>query len=194
MNLNRVCGVDLSLTSTGIGVISQRVDHTTLATSTTITSRGKRADVLVDRDARLGQIVREIMRVANTCTLVVIETLYSGSKGGSLIDRAGLWWRVVHSLHHHDVPVATCVPTTRAKFAAGSGKADKAVVAAAVSRAWPDLKAQNNDEYDAVALAHAGAMWLGWNVPSLAYQREAIEKSTGFSWPSYPGSDEEVAS
>lgn len=191
--MERVVGLDLSLTSTGIGVVTRRVDGRCLASASTVVSRGKRADVLTDRDKRIGEIVRDVIRVADRATLVVVETLYSGSKGGSLIDRAGLWWRVVHSMHHHDVPVATCVPTTRAKFAAGSGKADKAVVAAAVSRQWPDLTAANNDEYDAVALAHAGAMWLGWNVPELAHQRETVASSTGLVWPTYPGSDEEVA-
>jgi Holliday junction resolvasome RuvABC endonuclease subunit len=97
---------------------------------------------------------------------------------------------VVQELHIRDAPVATCAPTTRAKLAAGSGKADKAVVAASVQRQWPDLRAANNDEFDAVALAHAGALWLAWPVPSFVYQRDSLNAIT---WPALPEDNKEAS-
>lgn len=79
------------------------------------------------------------------------------------------------------VPVAVCAPATRARWATGSGKADKAAaVAAAVARLWPTAALVNADVVDALAIATAGAQRLGWAVPTLARHTDALAAIT---WP-----------
>lgn len=46
-------------------------------------------------------------------------------------------------------------PVTVKKLVTGSGKADKAAVAAAVHKIFPDLEFKNDDESDAAAVAAA---------------------------------------
>lgn len=172
--MERIAGLDLSLTSCGVGVITRRGDGTCIANCSTFTSRGKRDDGLPERAARIADLAAGVVRHAANAELVVIEGPSHGSRGGSPLDRHGLWWRVAAELIGRGVPVAVCAPATRAKFAAGSGRADKAAVSSAVSRLWPDLSVANADEADAVALAHAGAVRLGWDVVTLERHRDAL--------------------
>ena len=180
MNLERIVGLDLSLTSCGVGVITRRVDDTCIAACSTITSRGRRGDGLTERAGRIGALAGEVALAAVPAALVVVEGPSHGSRGGSPLDRHGLWWAVGQELVARSVPVAVCAPATRARFAAGSGKADKAAVSAAVARLWPDLTISNADEADAVALAHAGAVRRGWPVETLARHRDAL---AAVRWP-----------
>jgi Holliday junction resolvasome RuvABC endonuclease subunit len=180
ITMDRIAGLDLSLTSCGIGVITRRSDHSCIANCTTITSRGKRDDGLPQRAARIAALAADVVRPASTASLVVLEGPSYGSRGGSPLDRHGLWWRVAGELLERGVPLAVCAPATRAKFAAGSGKADKAAVSSAVSRLWPQLDISNADEADAVVLAHTGAVRLGWDVVTLERHRDAL---AAIRWP-----------
>lgn len=176
----RIAGLDTSLTSTGIGIITRRVSGDCLATATTITSRGKRNDGLPERATRIAGLAEAIDHAVGSVALAVIENPAHGSRGGSPMDRHYLWWLVVSKLIARGVPVAVCAPATRAKFATGSGKADKAAVSAAITRLWPELELTNSDEADAVCLAHAGAVRLGWPVETLQRHRDAL---AAIHWP-----------
>lgn len=178
--MDRIVGIDLSLTSCGIGVITRRSGGTCIANCSTIVSRGRRADGLPERAARIARLAADVVHHAAGAVLVVVEGPSHGSRGGSPLDRHGLWWRVAGELLDRGVPLAVCAPATRAKFAAGSGRADKAAVSSAVSRLWPELELANADEADAVALAHAGAVALGWDVVTLSRHREAL---SAVAWP-----------
>lgn len=172
--MDRIVGLDLSLTSCGIAVITRRTDTNCIANCSTFTSRGKRDDGLPERAARIADLAADVVRHASNAELVVLEGPSYGSRGGSPLDRHGLWWRVAGELVDRGVPLGVCAPATRAKFATGSGRGDKAAVSSAVSRLWPQLDISNADEADAVALAHMGAVALGWDVVTLSRHRDAL--------------------
>jgi len=54
---------------------------------------------------------------------------------------------------------------------ARSGKADKAALAVALTRLWPQADVTSSDCCDAAGLAHLGAVRLGWDVPTLQRHR-----------------------
>ncbi len=172
--MQRVVGLDLSLTCTGIAVITRRVDGSTIANATSITSRGKRDDGLIERAARIADLASAIDRSTSVAVLAVIEAPVYNAKGGSPLDRSFLWWSVVSELIHRGIPVAPVAPTKLKKAVTGSGAADKAAVAAAVTRLWPDVELGNSDQGDALALAHLGAVHLGWSVETLQRHRDAV--------------------
>jgi hypothetical protein len=76
--------------------------------------------------------------------------------------------------------VAVAPPTVVKKWAAGKGSADKAAVAAGVTRLWPDVEPGNDNEFDALAMATMGAQRLGLTVPSRAHHAACLEK---VEWP-----------
>lgn len=178
--MKRIAGADLSLTSSGVAIITQRTDLSCIVNATTITSRGRRGDGLPERLIRIATLAEEIDRAIGTAELVVLEAPSYGSKTASPVDIHHLWMSTAARLTTRGVPIALCVPATRAKALTGSGKGDKAAVAAAVSRLWPDLTLSNSDEADAVALAHLGAIRLGWNVQVLQRHLDAID---AVRWP-----------
>src|SRR5690606_35474122 len=106
----RVVGLDLSLTCTGIGILTQTKQGVKLSTGTA-TSTGKRAASLVDRHSRLTTLGADIMHHARGVDLAVIEGPTPGVKGASPIDRHALWWFVVGGLIRREVPVAVVSPT-----------------------------------------------------------------------------------
>ena len=187
IGMQRIAGLDISLTASGIGIITRRVDGTCTAATTVITSRGTRADTLTDRNVRLIEIRNELVHATGTSTLVVIEGPSFGSKGASPLDRYGLWWLTVTALLGVGVPVATCPPSTRARYATGAGTSSKAGVALAMARLWPQWRASSDrtadDEADALTLSHAGAVWSGWDVPTLQRHRDVLP---AIAWPSRP--------
>ena len=171
-----VAGIDLSMTSTGIAKIFEDSVQTS---NTTVQSKGKRADDLATRSGRLNALAQAVVEAVTGPTqrpdLVVIEAPSYGSTGASSWDRAGLWWLVVTKLHRLDIPVALCAPTTRAKYATGKGNADKAAVAAAAARLFPDVEISNSDEADALILAHIGAARAGYPVGALQRHHDALQ-------------------
>jgi crossover junction endodeoxyribonuclease RuvC len=182
----RIIGVDTSLASTGISTIRWAPNETEpiTATAEVITTKGKRADTVLARDARIGLITQSVRQyLAPDVCLVVIESGAFASVGGSNWDRAGLWWRVVHAVHGYGldaIPLATVPPATLKKWATDRGNADKSDVAVAMARLWPNVDAPANDAWDALGLAHMGAQVLGWPVPSRAHHAAARAKGV---WP-----------
>jgi len=181
----RIIGIDASLASTGISMIRWAPDERNPITATAdiFTTKGKRADTVLDRDDRLQTIADAVWShlTLNTC-LVVIESGAFASVGGSNWDRAGLWWRLVRMVHRYDggKPLATVPPATLKKWATDRGNADKSDVAVAMARLWPDVDAPANDAWDALGLAHMGAQQLQWPVPVRAHHAAARAKG---AWP-----------
>jgi len=160
------------LTKTGIGIITQRAAGDCFAVADTISSRGKRADDVVSRHARITELGRAIAHHAATAELAVVEGPVTGTRGGSPVDRYALWWFVVGALVRREVPVAVISPKSLKLAVAGSGNADKATVAVALSRLWPDVDVTSSDVADAVGLAHLGAVYLEWPVKTLERHRQ----------------------
>lgn len=184
----RIIGIDTSLASTGIATIRWAPEESDpiTAVAEVFATKGKRADTVLDRDARLQDITNAVMqRFTLNTRLVVIEAGAFSRVGGSNWDRAGLWWRIVRAVHQYDnlfggVPLATVPPTTLKKWATDRGNADKSDVSVAMARLWPDVEAPANDAWDALGLAHMGAQHLGWPVPSRAHHAAARAKG---AWP-----------
>ena len=159
-------GLDLSLTSTGIGIIDL---NSGTAYTRAVRSSGKKTDTLAMQVARIQDLTDNIVDSVAVCDpeLVVVESAaFSTRKDSSAHRRAGLWWSVVGELHIQGFTVVTLSPSELKKFATGKGNASKdAMVARAVST-WGEevLGTQFNDTSDALFLATAGAFALGETV------------------------------
>lgn len=172
-----ILGVDPSLTSTGVALISGST-----ITAGAICSKGKRDDTLPMRVARLDLLVAGVRPWVPAGGLVVIEGPAFGAPGGSTWDRAGLWHRLVALFFEQGCEVAVVGNTTRSKWATGSGranKADKAAVAVAVSRLAPEVHLDSSDAADALVLALMGAQATGLR-PQTKARAEALSKAV---WP-----------
>jgi Holliday junction resolvasome RuvABC endonuclease subunit len=171
----RVCGIDLSLTSTGLA----SNDHP--ASSRTVKTTGRKSDTLLERTARLKQIVNTIVDYTKTANLVVIEGPSFASQHGSQHDRSGLWWMVVSRLVALDVPIAVMAPTSRAKYVTGKGNANKDTCMLAAAKQWPEFTITGNDTADAVTLMAAGLDHLGWPLTILPDTHRTALKAV--PWP-----------
>jgi crossover junction endodeoxyribonuclease RuvC len=177
----RVIGLDLSLTCTGVAVITAGQVHVQRATST-----GRADATLAERGERLRELSRRIVGVRHTMLTVpdlwVIEGPSLGqTRQGGQHDRAGLWWLVVATLQGIGHRVAEVSPAQRAKYATGKGNASKDTVLAAAIRRYPMADIAGNDTADAVILAAMGAHHLGHPLaPVPALHATALEK---VRWP-----------
>lgn len=177
--MSHCLGVDPSLTSCGVATI--RADG--LVDTAHHGTRGHDNEPLHITDQRMRHITGFVAEHLTGCVLAIIEGPSLGSTGGHLHDRSGLWWRIVRRLLIAEVPVAVCPPTVLKKWATGFGggpRASKSAVAVAVARLWPNVAAETDDEWDALALAHLGAQHLRWPVPVLARHASALK---AVRWP-----------
>lgn len=190
--MNRVVGLDLDLAKCGIGIVTLRPGRGDCSVSSAkLTSplrktgdpdpkTGRPTECLRDRYDRISDISGQAWHHASTADLVVIENKFAGSPGGKSIDRHGAYWHVVGRCLRKGIPVVEVAPTSLKLAIADSGRADKAAVAGALARLWPDLVIGSDDEVDAVGLAHIGAVRLGW--PVVALERHRSVKCV---WPPF---------
>lgn len=174
MNGN-ILGIDTSLTGTGFALI-RCTDGDWTGTTWTSGRKGKRQEPLPLRHERLRAIVRDIHRADMGHVIAAgIEQPAYGAPGGSTHDRSGLWWQITHELMDWKVPVHEVNSSTRKKFAvgtAGSAKnpVDKADVAMAAAKMWPDLEIRGNNAADALIIASVIAATVGLPVPFPMHQ------------------------
>ncbi|MFJ8538116.1 hypothetical protein [Streptomyces sp. NPDC093591] len=167
----RVAGIDVSLTGTGVA---------TLAGTTLITSTGRRKDTIAQRRTRIKAIVDEVLLAVGVVDLAVIEGPSHHSVGGSIWDRAGLWWRIVDRLCSQDIPIAVMPPMSRAKYATGNGGSRKEAVLEAAQRRYGAVL-DNDNEADALVLRAAGLDWLGQPLAEVPDGHRAA--LAGVQWP-----------
>ncbi len=169
--LYRVAGIDVSLTGTGVA---------TLGGTALVTSKGRRKDSIAQRRTRIKGIVDEVLIAVGVVDLAVVEGPSHHSVGGSVWDRAGLWWRIVDRLCAEDIPVAVMPPMSRAKYATGNGGSRKEAVMEAAQRRYGAVL-DNDNEADALVLRAAGLDWLGQPLAEVpAGHRAAL---AGCQWP-----------
>lgn len=161
--LARVCGLDISLTGTGVA---------TLAGTTRVPTKGRRKDTILERHQRMKHITTRVLEEVGTVDLACVEgPVGFATPGGSTWDRGGLWWRI---------PVAIISPTARAKYATGSGASRKtAVLEAARSRYGAIL--ESDDEADALILRAMGLHWLEQPLAEVPDGHRAA--LAGCAWP-----------
>jgi Holliday junction resolvasome RuvABC endonuclease subunit len=182
-----VLGLDPSLRRTGVALIERDGDRCT-ARTWVVATNGAGGDTLRQRYSQIGLIVRGVQAVADlvpVIALACIEAPSYGSASRSDWDRGAIWWMLVANLLDREVPVGTCAPKTRAKFAVGAGDADKDPVRAAMAQLWPAVPCtapgKRYDECDALVLAHAAAEHLGWPVPIRRHHGPSLAV---MRWPS----------
>lgn len=182
-----VCGIDISLQSTGVA-IPELIDGQWVVRQTRVRTTGKKTATLTDRHNRLGKIVNQIRAaIPVAADLVVIEQPAYSRVGGSNHDRSGLWWRTVAMVYDAGWPIAEVTPSGRTKYALGRGggkDTDKDHVLAAVIKRYPHMDITGNDVADATLLACMGLDYLGFApvvVPQL--HRAALD---AVRWPAPP--------
>lgn len=174
--MNYVCGIDLSLTATGIAVIdltkSWQPPHY-------YTDTLKPPAKLDDLD-RIEWLLSAIFNHSQADSLTVLEGPAYGAQGRGQHERAGLWWIVRRWLDKRDIPVAVAPPSNVKKYATGNGLASKDVVLMAAARRFPLFSGDNNAA-DALWLAAAGADHLGYPLVAMPEShRAALDK---VAWP-----------
>lgn len=171
-----VVGLDLSLTGAGVGVIDVAYAPGAVALSPTerkfrVATHGRSGKTTETIDQRLNRIELLADQIGNVLTdtewapsLVAIEEMPYGAKGGSAFDRAGLWWAVVRRCRYLGIPVLGVNVAKVKTYALGKGSGkdtDKDQVMAAAIRRYIDVPISNNNESDAFVLAAMGARLLG---------------------------------
>jgi hypothetical protein len=170
-------GLDLSLTSTGLG----RLTGGTLTTARFRTKPGtfQRDDDRAERADTLGRyrrIAAACCEWATDAALVVVEGPSLHSKGSAFHQLAGLWWYVLDALDAAGQTWLVVDPSTLKVYATGKGNAGKDdMLAAAIRRlGWAG---SGNDEADAAWLAAFGADLLGAPLVDLPQShRRALDK------------------
>lgn len=154
-------GIDLSLTATGLARVDTG-DRLVIEVATVVSKPGPDRMRLTDRAARLDAVTTAVVEFTADADVAAIEgPALAARNAGSGHDRSGLWWRVVQTLLDSGITVVQIAPSTRAKYATGSGSAGKDKVLLAVERRWPNAIVANNNEADAVALVSIAARLAG---------------------------------
>ncbi|WP_207842591.1 hypothetical protein [Williamsia soli] len=175
--MSTIVGIDPSLTSCGIAVVRSEtrfhipsdgyVPMTYIAGLLSVGHPGKDSASWDDRSDRIVSQTRHVLtKIPRAAELVVMEDLPSHVKLlPSFRDRCVLWGGLYSALRARNTPIAVCNPKTRAKWATGSGSADKKLVLACVREQWPNNRIHNDDCADALTMASMGALKLGWTLP-----------------------------
>lgn len=201
-----VCGLDPSLTSTGIAILRDGIP----VTLTSLGHSGRDADTYLMRSRRIVSQTRAVINAIGMAVtpvkgltspdelilsdwrqidLVVIEGPSYGSQWGDQWDRAALWWGLYSSLTAKRIPIAVVSPKTRAKWATGkdvegNGNSKKPAVFAAIKEEWTDVRQhiRNDDIADALVMAAMGAAHLGDPLPIQVHQWR-VNGLTAVQWP-----------
>lgn len=173
------CGLDLSMTHTGIAVTYR--DRSITVTSAK--SSGHKTDSLARKARRLDKLADAIVEAVPAVDHVVIEAPSYGSPQGA-VDLGGLRWLVLCALVNDGHRVSEVAPGTLKKYATGKGTADKDEVLASVIRRYPAADVSNNNTADAVVLAAMGARFERYPVEydeELTVQRQQAFQAARWS-------------
>jgi crossover junction endodeoxyribonuclease RuvC len=151
-----VCGLDLSLTSTGCAKIASG-PLVEPPWTFRIRSARKGWDRLESQVNRIGQAVKEI-----DPDLIAVEGpgYHAAAQGSYWHETAGLWWSVTHRIWLTGRPMVIIGPSVLKKFATGSGSAKKSAMVGQAIRRF-GLDGIEEDEADALWLAAACCQHYG---------------------------------
>ncbi len=171
-----VLGIDPSLRNTGLAVLRDGVP----VALHSIGYGGHDGDSYATRSRRVRAVCRSVIEWAlrdGPPDLAVIEGPAYGQFLPSTFDRSGLWHGLYGALDAKKVPIAVVPPQTRAKWATGSGRAEKKVVEATVQAWFPGTVIRNDDIADATVLALMGSVRFGAPMPPTVRERlESMKK------------------
>lgn len=196
----RVSGVDPSLTSTGLAVVTATGDHggnTTVFVPGTVrlTTGVIKSDVKPAPDQhpavyetnRVADIVEQVCKSVWGSELVLVESPAYASKMGKAAERAHLYFALLAAFTVRRIHFDTRTPAQLKKQVTGNGRADKHAVLDAVRAAWGECgwvgrgwvdgpAAGRFDRADAGALAWMAAVHCGYRIP--ANSNQVIPAST----------------
>lgn len=173
--MTAVLGVDQSLRGTGLALHDRGVTSTALVRA----QLGEGVDGI--RHA-VRYIVGRVVTFAPQCDLYVLEAPIIPRHGSGLaLERAWLFGMLFDQLWLRG-RVATVHPSTRALYATGNGRADKAEVVAAVAAAHRFSGPLDDNIADALALMGMGCRWLGSPVDGEINTKQARAMTTA-RWP-----------
>lgn len=183
--MRRVSGVDPSLTSTGLAVVTATDDHggnTTVFVPGTVrlTTGVVKSDVVraandhpaVYETNRVADIVEQVCRSVYGSELVLVESPALGSRTGKPAERAHLYFALLAAFTVRRIVFDTRTPAQLKKQITGNGRADKQQVLDAVRAAWGEHgwvdgpAAGRFDRADAGALAWMAAVHCGYRIPA----------------------------
>lgn len=150
-----VVGLDLSLTSSGICVISGqdvRLAH--------CGRKGKRNETWSQRSARISSLCEQVISYVEPGSYINVEGPSYGSVSSSTWDRAGLWHAVVGAALAKNCSIAVTPPVNAKLWLAGHTGAGKAFMIHC-AREMSGLDITVDDEADAYALAMMACHKLG---------------------------------
>lgn len=193
--MRRVSGVDPSLQSTGVAVVTATGDHggnTTIHVPGTVrlTTGVIKSDVkqlpdqhpAVYETKRVADIVEQVCKSVFGSELVLVESPAYASKMGKAAERAHLYFSLCAAFTVRRIPFDTRTPAQLKKQVTGNGRADKHAVLDAVRSAWGEsgwtegAAAGRFDRADAAALAWMAAVHCGYRIP--ANSSQAVSAST----------------
>lgn len=178
-DVQRVSGVDPSLTSTGIAVVTRTEGVPPVAGRTFLTTSVVKSDTpelegdvhpAVYEVHRVESIVEQVCRSVAGSELVYVESPAFASKSGKPAERAHLYFAMLAAFVVRRIRFDTLTPAQLKKRVTGNGRAQKdevldAVRAAWGERGWVDTPVGGrSDRADAAGLAWVAAHDLGWDV------------------------------
>lgn len=169
-------GLDPSLTCSGVATIDTVSGEKRTRRVRTVNS----GESLLARRNRLREVIAGILApLPARLGVTVIEIPNAAQQFGAHAERHALTWWLIDQLFARG-PVVAVTPSQRAKLATGNGRADKKLVLATMRSQHPDVVIADDNAADALALAAAGAEWLGVGQPFTPAQQTAYSR---VSWP-----------
>ena len=166
----KVCGIDASLTSTGIAILHRDNEPITAAVKNSLTG--------IPRLIYVRDYVKQVIEGAD---LAVIEG-YAFSKGDFAHAKGELGGVLRLMVVDSGINLLEVTPNQLKKFATGEHNASKEKVAVGVYKRW-GKEFKENDETDAYVLAEIGRAYLGLEDKLTAYQQEVIDALKGIEPP-----------
>jgi Holliday junction resolvasome RuvABC endonuclease subunit len=181
----RVIGIDSALSRTGIGIIEfdgQRCQAQTFVIATDPAPGGHQ---ITGRRARIRKVTRQAaLIIPQQAKVALIEGPAYDADWGNAWDRAHVWWSILDILDDRGIPQAEVPPGTLKHWATKSGRADKALMVAAMHSMWPGMPCttnlQRHHECESLAMATMCAQRLGWPVSMRAHQGRSVDV---VKWP-----------
>lgn len=170
-------GIDPSLTCTGVAIVNT-ITRSISTYRVNTASKGK--TLLARRDRMRDAITGILAPIPRIVGVTLIEVPHSAHQFGAQNERVALYWWLVDQLLARG-PVVEVSPSQRAKLATGNGRSDKRDVLKTIRFAYPEVPVPDDNVADAVALAAAGARWLGAPTQSYNDGQEAVLRTLG--WP-----------
>lgn len=166
----RVVALDLSLTGTGVAIIA---DHQVWTTTLSPKATGH---------TRLELICEKVIDWCADADAILIEAAVSYAKGNNALIMGGLWWVVTHALWHESQPYVVIQPGQLKMYATGKGNSSKEAVGYEAVRRFPNVMITDNNQADALWMAHMACDWLGWPLIQLPQANRRVIDTIS-TWP-----------